>query len=139
MGEHPNPVAGALVINNTGEILLIKSHKWVNGEVHSIPGGRIEFGETIKDAVEREVKEEVGLDVDFEKILFLQEAIKPKEYYKGDKHFIFFECICKANSTQVKLDNREIQDSIWIKPNEALELNLDSYTRKFIEEYLRVG
>ena len=136
MKEYPKVVVGSLIVNDEGDILLIKSYKWNNGDIYSIPGGHIELGETIEHAVKREIKEEVGLDVNLEKILFVQEAINPKEYHKEGKHFIFLECICASKSKQVKLDNKEMQDSIWTSPKKALDLELDQYTRKFILEYL---
>ena len=127
------PVVGTLISKND-KILLVKSFKWQG--VYSIPGGHIEYGETIEDACKREVKEEVGLDVTFDKVLFVQEAMFPKDYHKTDKHFIFLECVCTANSDKVELDNREMQEYLWVEPEKALKLDLDPYTRKFIEKYL---
>jgi len=133
MKKHPIPVVGALIVKNNGEILLIKTPKWKSD--YSIPGGRVELGETIEDAVKRESKEEVGLDIELKELLFVQEAIYSEEYHKKD-HFIFLECVCRAKSSGVKIDNREITEYIWIKPEKALELNLDPYTRKFVIKYL---
>ena len=53
---------GALVVNSNGEILLVKSYKW--GSKYTVPGGHIELGERSEVAVRREVKEEVGLEVE---------------------------------------------------------------------------
>jgi len=133
MKQYPETCVGALIINPKGEILLVKSPKWHTE--YSIPGGHIELGETIEQTVKREVKEEVGLDVELKEILFVQEAIYPKEYYKK-KHFIFLECVCSTKSSRVKIDNRETKDFFWVKPEKALELNLNHYTKKFITKYL---
>ena len=130
---YPELIVGALISNDKKEIFLVKSHKW--GNLYCIPGGHIELGETIEEAVKREIKEEVGLDIEFEKVLFIQEAVFPKDFYKK-KHFIFLECICRTKSKEVKIDNDEIQKFIWIEPKKALDLNLDSYTRNFIIKYL---
>lgn len=135
MKDYPKPIVGTLIVNDKGEILVVKSYKWK--DMYSIPGGHVEFGESIENAVKREVKEEIGLDVDLEKILFVLEAINPKEYHKKGKHFIFLECVCKSKSSQIRLDNREMQDAMWIKPKKALNLKLTSHTRKFILEYLK--
>ncbi|GLV57257.1 hypothetical protein KDH_40930 [Dictyobacter sp. S3.2.2.5] len=52
--------AAAIVLNENNQILLIKGPRrgW------EIPGGQVEEGESIKDAVVREVKEETGIDVE---------------------------------------------------------------------------
>ena len=116
MQKYPEPTVGTLIANSKGEILLIKSPKW--DVEYSLPGGHIELGETIEEAVKRESKEEVGIDVDFKKVLFVQEAIYPKDFFKR-KHFIFLECICEAKNIEVKIDNDEVKDFVWIAPKKA--------------------
>jgi nucleoside triphosphatase len=133
MKKYPEPIVGALIVNDNGEILVIRSPKWESD--YSISGGHVELGETIEDAVKREVKEEVGLDIKLKEVLFVQEAIYPKEFHKK-KHFIFLECVCRTKSSEIKMDDREITGYLWIKPEKALKLNLDGYTKKFIVKYL---
>jgi nucleoside triphosphatase len=131
---YPEPTVGALIVNKQGKILLTKSHKWF--DKYTLPGGHIEVGETMKEAVAREVKEEVGLDVEVAEMLFIQEAIFAVEFWKR-KHFIFFDFLCKSREQQVKLDGRELQECVWEYPGAAFKLNLDSFTRKTLEKYLQ--
>src|SRR5215831_16357990 len=131
---YPEPTVGALIANSEGKILLARSHKWFDN--YTLPGGHIEVGETMVEAVIREVKEEVGLDVDVEEMLLMQEAIFAREFYKR-KHFIFIDFACKAKNEKVKLDENEIQDYIWVYPGAAYNLKLDSFTRKTIDRYLQ--
>ncbi len=130
---YPEPTVGALIVKDDGKVLLAKSHKWF-GKL-TLPGGHIEVGETMRDAVRREVKEEVGLDVEVVQLLLVQEAIFTAEFYK-QKHFIFFDFICRTKGELVRLDRDEIQDYVWAFPGEALNMDLDSFTRKTVEEYL---
>jgi nucleoside triphosphatase len=130
----PEPTVGGLIVNKEGKILLTKSHKWF--DKYTLPGGHIEVGETMKEAVAREVKEEVGLDVEVVEMLLMQEAIFAEEFWKR-KHFIFFDFLCKSRDQQVKLDGRELQEYVWEYPGAAFNLNLDSFTRKTIEKYLQ--
>jgi len=39
----------------------------------------------------------------------------------------------------VELDGRELQDYVWVKPEEALKLGLEEYTRNFVLKYLERG
>ena len=130
---YPEPTVGALIANKEGKILLAKSHKWF--DKYTLPGGHIEIGETMEQALKREVKEEVGLDVDVEEFLLMQEAIFAKEFLKK-KHFIFFDFLCRTNDQPVKLDQKELQDYTWEYPGQALNLNLDSFTKKTVARYL---
>jgi len=132
----PEPTVGALIVNNEGKILLAKSHKWF--DKYTLPGGHIEVGESMIDAVRREVKEEVGLEVEVVEMLLVQEAIFAPEFYKK-RHFIFIDFYCKSKDQQVKLDQDEIQDYIWVYPGAAYNLKLDSFTRKTLDRYLARG
>jgi len=133
---YPEPTVGALISNDEGKILLAKSHKWFDN--YTLPGGHIEVGETMREAVKREVKEEVGLDIEVEEMLLMQEAIFAPEFYKK-KHFIFIDFACRTKEDKVKLDQSEIQDYVWVYPGAAYNLKLDSFTRKTIDRFLQGG
>jgi len=130
----PEPTVGALIVNREGKILLAKSHKWF--DKYTLPGGHIEIGESMEQALKREVKEEVGLDVEVDEFLAMQEAIFSKEFFKK-RHFIFFDFLCRIGDQSVSLDKDEIQDYIWEYPGQAFNLDLDSFTWKTIAKYLQ--
>jgi len=124
---------GALVVNDRREVLLVRSKKW--GEKYTVPGGHIELGERAEDAIVREVKEETGLDSVAEDLLIVQQAIYPKDYHKHE-HYIFMDYVCKALTSEVKLDGQELQSFVWVRPEEALKLDLEEYTRRFVVKFL---
>jgi len=133
--KYPIPTVGALIVNSKGQILLAKSHKWKNR--FTIPGGKIEIGETIEEALKREIKEEVGLEIKPIKFLLMQEAVYSEEFYKP-KHFIFLDYLCKTETNDVKVDKDEMQEFIWVVPRKALEMNVDTFTKKTIKKYLEI-
>jgi nucleoside triphosphatase len=130
---YPEATVGALIVNAAGEVMLVRSEKW--GDKYTVPGGHIELGERAEDAIVREVKEETGLDSVVEELLIVQQAIYPKGFYKHE-HYIFMDYICNAKSSEVKLDGRELQSFIWVRPEDALKLDLEDYTRNFVLRYL---
>ena len=130
---YPEATVGALVVNVTGDVLIVRSSKW--NDKFTVPGGHIELGERAEDAIKREVKEETGLDVEPVKLLLVQQAIYPKDYHKHE-HFLFLDYICKTKGSEVKLDGRELQDYVWVRPKDALKLDLEEYTRNFVVKYL---
>lgn len=130
---YPEATVGALVVNQVGEILLARSSKWNNK--FTVPGGHIELGERAEDAIKREVKEETGLDVEPVELLLVQQAIYPKHYHKQE-HFVFMDYVCRATGSHVRLDGRELQTYVWIKPENALTLDMEEYTRNFVLKFL---
>lgn len=130
---YPEPTTGALIFDRQGRLFLMKSHKWEGKWV--IPGGHVDLGERIEDAVKREVKEETNLDVyDLEFVCF-QEFIHGDGFWKR-KHFIFFDYACKTDSTNVVL-NEEAEEHTWVSLDELKNLPIETYTWNVIREYLK--
>jgi len=130
--KYPEPTVGALIFNQEGKVFLMTSPKW-QGK-YSLPGGHIELGETIEEAVKREIKEETNLDVFDIQFLMIQESIFSEEFYKK-KHFVFLDFICKTKDIDVVLNKREGTEHIWTTIDEALKLPLNPYTKITILEY----
>ena len=134
--NYPEATVGALIVDGKGEILLVRSYKW--GSKYIVPGGHIELGERSEAAIKREVKEEVGLEVEPVKLLLVQEAIYPADYIKHE-HYIFLDYLCRAHESKVELDGDEIQEHIWMLPKDALQLDLEIFTRNLVQAYMKLG
>lgn len=130
MKQSPRIVVGVLLYNHEGKVFLAKSPKW-QGK-WTIPGGHVEWGETLQHAAAREVKEETNIDVTDLKFLNVQESIFSEEYHET-KHMVFFDFAAKAAHEKVVL-NEEFSEYRWIYPREALQsLVLNTSTRKLLE------
>ena len=130
--QYPEPTVGIFIFNQDGEVLLLESHKWPGAYV--VPGGHVELGERLEEAAVREAREETGLDIyDLEFINF-QQFIYDPAFWKH-RHFIFCDFAAKSTGTDVSL-NDEAQKFIWAKPEQALLLNLDYYTRTSLELFI---
>ena len=128
----PEPTVGVFIFNQAGELLLVKSHKWLGRYV--VPGGHVELGERLEEAAIREAKEETGLDIYDLKFINFQQFIHDPAFWKH-RHFIFFDFLCRTDSLEVKL-NDEAQEHVWVKLDAVLHLPLDSYTRTSIEKII---
>ena len=131
--RYPEPTVGAIILNSQDEVLLMRSHKWRDQYV--IPGGHIELGEQMVDALRREIAEETGLAVKDIEFIGHQEFVYDDAFWKK-RHFIFFDYVCRTNSVQVTL-NDEAQEYVWVPLERALALPVEPYTRSTIETYLR--
>jgi nucleoside triphosphatase len=132
--RYPEATVGAIIVNNSGDIFLMKSDKWKG--MYCLPGGHIEVGESISDALRREIKEETNLDISTIQFHSIQDCIF-SEYYHEQKHFIFIDFVCKAISETVKL-NEEGTEYIWANPHNIEELPVEPYTLKTIALYNKV-
>jgi nucleoside triphosphatase len=130
----PEPTVGVFIFNLAGELLLLKSHKWPG--MYVVPGGHVELGERLEEAVTRETKEETGLDVYNIDFINFQEFIYDPAFWKP-RHFIFFDYACRTDSTDVQL-NDEAEEHVWIPLKDALDLPLDAYTRVSIHKLIEL-
>lgn len=133
--KYPEPTVGALILNRNGELFLMRSHKWRDNYV--MPGGHIELGERVEEALRREIKEETALDIYDVQFLGFQEFVYDEAFWKR-RHFIFFDYVCRTDSVDVSL-NDEAEEYVWVTPEAALGLPIEPYTRDAIEIYLQKG
>lgn len=114
----PEVVVGVFIQNKKGEIALFKSSKWKNVWIQ--PGGHVEYGEKLEEAVKRETKEEVGAEVDQIKLIRSGESINNPEFHKK-AHLIFFHFLCRLKSAELKIDHQEIIDYRWFSIDEIFK------------------
>jgi 8-oxo-dGTP pyrophosphatase MutT (NUDIX family) len=132
--ERPRAVVGVLMYRANGDVLLIRSHKWSNRWV--VPGGHIEYGERMEDAVRREMAEETGIEVTEVQFVTASEGIFPPEFHER-RHFIYLHFTAFAPNDTVAL-NDEAEEYRWVKPEEALSMDLVKTVSQFIERYLQM-
>lgn len=104
--------AGALIFNDTGEVLLMKRGKGAKNEVghFTIPGGSIEFGETLIDGVAREVREEIGCEIEIDgKLPAIDHIIESEK-----QHWVttIFTCRIKSGEPTI-LENEKCDEMGW--------------------------
>ena len=115
-------VAG-LVSNSNGDILLIKSPR----RGREYPGGMVEPGETLQDALVREIKEEAGIDVEITGFIGVCKNI--------EKDVVNIDFACKAVGGNLTTSD-ESTEVLWVKRKDALPMITFPLTRKRLENML---
>lgn len=69
----PRVGCGAAIVRD-GRLLLVKRLRPPEAGSWSLPGGKVEFGERLADAVAREIREEIGVDIAPERLLVVVET-----------------------------------------------------------------
>lgn len=89
---------GAFILNNKNELLLLQRNKAPEKGYWSIPGGKLEMFETFEEAVKREIKEEVNVDIEVIDMLGLCDHIIKEE----QKHWVTPSYLCKIINGEPK-------------------------------------
>jgi phosphoglycolate phosphatase-like HAD superfamily hydrolase/ADP-ribose pyrophosphatase YjhB (NUDIX family) len=125
----PLCTVGALIYNEEGRVLMIQTHKW--SDRWGIPGGKIKTNETALAALQREVREETGLELRDIRFVLVQDCIQPPEFYQK-AHFILLNYTATAVGTHVVL-NDEAETYRWVTVEEAAALDLNGPTRVLLD------
>lgn len=103
---------GGFVINDKNEVLVVQEKFYAPSfaDLWKIPTGFILESEEIYSGAVREVKEETGVDTEFVEVI----AFRHAHNLAFDKSDLFFVCMLKPLSSQIKVDDLEIQAAKWM-------------------------
>ena len=127
---------GAVIVNKEGKILLTLRGKQAQNQVGKweCPGGAVEFNETLKDTILREVKEELDIEIEIIELLGIADDILPFE----KQHWVAPSFLCKIKKgTPKNLEPHKCEKIEWFTLNEARKLDLSIATQQTIRFLLQ--
>lgn len=127
--RYPLPAVAALIAGPSGRVLIVRTHKWSG--LWGVPGGKVDYGETLLTALKREMLEEVGLEIRDVVFAFTSELIEDPKFHKPN-HFISLEYVAFADHENVVF-NEEIAEFAWVNLEDAFKYPVNIYTRKLLE------
>src|SRR5690349_6107396 len=134
--RNPRVVVAAILLNKEGSVFLARFPKW--GNSWAIPGGKVEYGEPLLNALRREVREETAINIVDADFLRVSESIFDPSFGDGTAHMVLIDFVVTEFSGAPILDQRELFVFQWVPLEEALLLELTPATRASISHFLEV-
>ena len=124
---------GAIIVDDAGQLFLARRGPEAKNErgLWEFPGGSVEFGERLADALKREMREEYGIEIEAGELLDVVDHILPDE----GQHWISPTFICTITSGEPTIrEAAKCTEIGWFAPDEAPS-NLTQITRINLEHY----
>jgi len=127
-------LAVSAAIFRDGKILLVRRARAPARGVYTLPGGRVEFGESLTEALTREIREETQLTIDIVGLAGWREALPAQA---GGGHFVILPFAARWVSGEPVL-NDELDDAQWRVPGTLGDLRLTQGLEEIIEAAARM-
>ena len=123
MTARPMPeLAVSAAIFRDGKVLVVqRAHPPAQG-LWTLPGGRVEVGEKLVDAVRREIAEETALTIDVIGLAGYREIILPETVGTRGRHFVILPFAARWLSGEIAL-NDELAEGRWMAVDEIHDLS----------------
>jgi ADP-ribose pyrophosphatase len=131
----PQPVVavGAIVFKNN-RVLLVRRAQPPSQDLWAIPGGRVEIGETLQEAAEREILEETGI------IIQAREPVYTFDYIERDGsalprfHYVIIDLIADYVRGEARAGD-DAADVRWVTAEELASLKVSSKTVRLLKKH----
>jgi 8-oxo-dGTP diphosphatase len=124
LASSPSPSRPQLAVSASifrdGKVLLVRRARSPGKGFYSLPGGRVEFGETLHAALHREVAEETALRIEIADLAAWREVVPTAE---GGGHYVILSFAARWIAGEPAL-NEELDDWQWLAPEALGQLKM---------------
>jgi mutator protein MutT len=135
--ERPIVGVGAVIVDGDRVVLVKRAHEPLKGE-WSLPGGTVEVGETLAEAVAREVREETGLNVHVGPLVEVLDRVHRDRDERVEYHFVLLDYRCTVVSGTLTYGS-DASDVCWATKNELTRFGLSDAARRVVAKALELG
>jgi 8-oxo-dGTP diphosphatase len=114
--QRPYLAVSAAIVRD-GKVLVVRRARKPALNFYTLPGGAVEIGETLHDAVIREVREETQLTIEPVAFAGHREAIMRDDQGRVERHFVIL-CFAARWLADEPVLNEELDDARWLAPAE---------------------
>lgn len=133
--EHPLVGVGALIFTRSGcrgPILMVERAGEPLKGYWSLPGGLVETGERLEDAVRREILEETGLRIEPVSRFDIFERIMRDSQGRAEYHYLLVDYVCKVVGGELRAGD-DVSRAAWVRRAELDQYQITEGTREVIE------
>jgi 8-oxo-dGTP diphosphatase len=130
---HPQLAVSAAIFRDDKVLLVRRARSPAKG-FYSLPGGRVEFGETLHAALQREVDEETGLKIEIVDLAGWREVVPGTG---GGGHYLIMSFAARWRFGEPVL-NDELDDFKWLAPDALGDLTITPGLQDVIQSARRV-
>jgi 8-oxo-dGTP diphosphatase len=131
--SHPQLAVSAAIFRD-GKILLVRRARSPGKGFYSLPGGRVEFGESLHEALHREVDEETALKIRIVELAGWREVLPGAG---GGGHYMVMSFAARWSSGEPVL-NDELDDFKWLEPDGLGDLRVTGGLQEVIQSARRL-
>jgi 8-oxo-dGTP diphosphatase len=135
--DRPIVGVGAVIIAEDRVLLVKRAHEPLKGE-WSLPGGAVEVGEMLHDAVVREVREETGLDVQVGPVVEVLDRVHRTADGRVEYHFVVIDYLCTLTGGTLA-NNSDAADARWVPVDELTPFALTPLAAAVIAKALELS
>jgi 8-oxo-dGTP diphosphatase len=129
--QRPFLAVSAAIIRD-GKVLAVRRARNPALHLYTLPGGAVEAGETLLQAVSREVREETSLEIEPVALAVHREVIARDAQGRVERHFVILSFAARWRSGEPVL-NEELDDARWLAPTELTGLQTTEGLAEIVE------
>lgn len=114
--------------------LLVSAEKYVGWDLRKFPGGGVEYGEGVKDALKREWKEELEAEIEIGELFYVTDYFLQSAYRDEDQIISFYY---RVYTDEIVLKNKLEHEVFWLELNEEKYTEFSFPQEQMVYEMLR--
>ena len=135
--EHPVVGVGAVIVRGDRALIIKRGHEPRRGE-WSLPGGLLELGESLTDAVRREIREETGLDVTLGPMVETFDRVHRDDQGRIRFHFVIVDYVAWSDEGEATAGS-DADAVAWVSASELDAYGINPHAQAVILKGLAVS